>query len=208
MRGIGLQSLRGLFIQIMKTSNLRLVPFFKQDIYLHLDFTVFMKSIIRNPAIPLVVLLIACTSQTGSKRISKDEFNEILTQIAKGWNDGNARIAADVFAADAVYEEPPKKQYYRGQAAIFEFFGGEKGFDRPMKMTWHHVAFNQEAQIGFGEYTFAMNKQYHGIVVIKVENGKIALWREYQYESSLDWNTFSGEDDSSTSTKRKDTSNQ
>jgi hypothetical protein len=38
-----------------------------------------------------------------------------------------------------------------------------------------------------------MNKQYHGIVAIKINDGKIALWREYQYESSLDWEVFSGE---------------
>jgi hypothetical protein len=117
----------------------------------------------------------------------------MLTQLADGWNEGNAGKAAAIFAEDAIYEEPPRKQYYKGRTAIFEFFGGEKGFDRPMKMEWHNIAFNEDTQIGFGEYTFAMNNQYHGIVVVKIESGKVASWREYQYQSKLDWKTFSGD---------------
>ena len=27
-----------------------------------------------------------------------------------------------------------------------------------MKMTWHHLAFDEESQVGFGEYTFQMNR--------------------------------------------------
>jgi hypothetical protein len=134
-----------------------------------------------------------CCSDREKQQVSSRQFVDMLIQISDGWNRGNARVAADVFAIDAIYEEPPRKQYYAGKAAIFEFFGGEKGFDRPMKMTWHNVAFDEEAQVGFGEYTFAMNKQYHGIVVVKIKNKKIALWREYQYESSTEWCVFSGE---------------
>ena len=46
---------------------------------------------------------------------------------------------------------------------------------------------------GIQEYTFAMNNQYHGIVAVKIENGQIISWREYQYQSTLDWKTFAGE---------------
>ena len=38
-----------------------------------------------------------------------------------------------------------------------------------------------------------MNNQYHGIVIMRFENGKILKWREYQYQSSLDWKDFAGE---------------
>jgi len=143
----------------------------------------------------LILLLVfgCCCQNKNNEQINSEQFTAILKQVSEGWNDGNAKKAAEVFAIDAVYEEPPKKQYYKGQAAIFEFFGGTEGFDRPMRMAWHNVAFNEEAQVGFGEYTFAMNKQYHGIVAIKINNGKIALWREYQYESSMDWEIFSDE---------------
>ena len=59
-----------------------------------------------------------------------------------------------------------------------------------MKMTWHHLAFDEESQVGFGEYTFQMNYRYHGVVVVRIRGGKIANWREYQYESPLEWKEF------------------
>ena len=59
-----------------------------------------------------------------------------------------------------------------------------------MKMTWHHLAFDEATQVGFGEYTFQMNNRYHGIVVVRIRDGRIANWREYQYQSPLDWETF------------------
>lgn len=53
-----------------------------------------------------------------------------------------------------------------------------------MKMSWHHLAFNEQEQVGFGEYTFEMHGRYHGIVVVQVESGLIKQWREYQYKPS------------------------
>lgn len=125
--------------------------------------------------------------------MSDGEFIEIAQSIAKGWNEGNASFAAQFFAENAVYEEPPKKQFYKGYDSIFEFFGGEKGFEIPMRMTWYNLAFDEKHQVGFGEYTFSMNSQYHGIVVMQFHNRKIIKWREYQYKSDLDWKDFTGE---------------
>lgn len=117
----------------------------------------------RTRLLVLLLLLFGC-QETQRDSISAERFVVVLKEISDGWQQGNAKRAADVFADDAIYEEPPRKQYYKSKAAIFEFFGGKKGFDRPMKMKWHNIAFNEKAQIGFGEYTFSMNKQYHGIV--------------------------------------------
>ncbi|HSK87565.1 MAG TPA: nuclear transport factor 2 family protein [Anaerolineales bacterium] len=113
-----------------------------------------------------------------------------MQTVADGWNEGDARKAADCFSEDAIYLEPPDKQLYHGRAELYEFFGGEGGTDTPMKMTWHHLAFNEEEQIGFGEYTFQLHGRYHGIVVVNVEAGLIRHWREYQYRSELDWEEF------------------
>jgi hypothetical protein len=35
-----------------------------------------------------------------------------------------------------------------------------------------------------------MNNRYHGIVVVKIREGKISNWREYQYKSDLEWREF------------------
>ncbi len=126
----------------------------------------------------------------GNIKTNSSEFNQLLQTIADGWNEGDARKAADCFNKDAVYVEPPDKQLYHGRAELYDFFGGDQGTDIPMKMTWHHLAFNEVEQTGFGEYTFEMHGRYHGIVVVKVENGLVSHWREYQYRTDLDWEVF------------------
>lgn len=125
-------------------------------------------------------------------KFTTDEFERLMQIVAEGWNEGNAHKAADCFSEDAIYVEPPDRQLYHGRAELYEFFGGDSGPDRPMKMTWRHLAFNEEEQIGFGEYTFAMNRRYHGIVVVKIESGRIKGWREYQYQTELNWKDFTG----------------
>ena len=118
------------------------------------------------------------------------QFQQLMQTVADGWNEGNAHKAANCFSEDAVYVEPPDVQLYRGRAELYEFFGGDAGTDIPMQMTWHHLAFNEEEQVGFGEYTFQMHGRYHGIVVVKIESGLIQHWREYQHRTELDWDAF------------------
>ncbi len=126
-------------------------------------------------------------------KITFNEFKQLMQTVADGWNEGNARRAADCFSEGAIYVEPPEKQLYHGRAELYEFFGGENSADLPMKMTWHHLAFDEEAQIGFGEYTFKMHNRYHGIVIVKIEAGLIQHWREYQYRSEADWEAFTSQ---------------
>ena len=126
-------------------------------------------------------------------KLATQQFQQLMQTIADGWNEGDARKAADCFSEDAIYVEPPEKQLYHGRAELHEFFGGDSGPALPMKMTWHHLAFNEEEQVGFGEYTFQMHRRYHGIVVVRLEAGLIKHWREYQYRSELDWAEFTSQ---------------
>jgi hypothetical protein len=135
------------------------------------------------------------TSSGQSKLITTDEFRKLMQTVAEGWNEGNARKAADCYSVNAIYTEPPDRQVHTGREALYEFFGGDKRPEPPMKMTWHHLAFDEREQIGFGEYTFQMNNRYHGIVIVKVENSRIKNWREYQYKSGLEWKEFKGKND-------------
>ena len=136
----------------------------------------------------------ANSSSPGDK-ITAAQFKNLMQTVAAGWNEGDAKKAADCYTEDATYTEPPDKQVYAGRKALYEFFGGDRKPEPPMKMTWHHLAFDEASQIGFGEYTFQMNNQYHGIVIVKIRSGKISNWREYQYKSDLEWREFAGEND-------------
>ena len=131
-------------------------------------------------------------NEKSSPKITEAEFRKLMNTVAEGWNEGNARKAADCYAQDAVYTEPPDKQVYVGRQELYEFFGGDKKPEPPMKMVWHHVAFDEASQVGFGEYTFQMNNKYHGIVVVRIMGRKISNWREYQYKSDMDWKDFIG----------------
>jgi hypothetical protein len=125
--------------------------------------------------------------------VTAREFKDLLGTIATAWERGEARAAADCFTEDAVYSEPPDRQLYRGRAALHDFFGGNESHPPPMKMTWHHVVFDEEEQVGAGEYTFEGRNRYHGAVIIRDANRKIANWREYQYRSDLSWDEFVGD---------------
>src|SRR5258705_201997 len=54
-------------------------------------------------------------------------------------------------------------------------------------------ATNDEAQqVGAAEYTYTGHHQYHGTVLIKVANGRITHWREYQHIDPRPWENFVG----------------
>lgn len=128
--------------------------------------------------------------RANSAAMSQAEFRALLQRLADGWNENDARKAAECFTEDAVYTEPPDKQEYRGRPRLYEFFGGDEGRKEPMQMTWRHVAFDAERQIGMGEFTFEYGSKAHGVAVIRVRDGRIANWREYYYESDLSWEAF------------------
>jgi hypothetical protein len=143
----------------------------------------------------LLVMIAACRTpparEPAATGMTAQEFRELLERVAAGWNAGDARAAAATFAETAVYEEPPAKQIYRGRAALFAFFGGDEKL--PMTMRWHHIAFDEMTQTGFGEYTFKLTGQYHGIVIVRVRDGLITHWREYQDKSDLPYDKFARE---------------
>ena len=64
-----------------------------------------------------------------------------------------------------------------------------------MKMTWHHLLFNEREQVGAGEFTFEYGTASHGVAVVRIRDGRIANWREYWHESKLDWKRFVGVND-------------
>ena len=56
-----------------------------------------------------------------------------------------------------------------------------------MHMTWHHLLFDRNQQIGAGEFTFENRIKTHGLVLIRMSNGLVLNWREYEIESPLAW---------------------
>jgi hypothetical protein len=132
------------------------------------------------------------TSQRSVGGLSTADYKRLMNQLAEAWNANDARNAVDLFTSDAVYSAPPEGKVRRGRDDLFRFFGGPTGRPRPMRMDWHHLVFDEETQIGAGEYTFTYEIRTHGTVMVRIVNGKIANWREYEKASPLDWQQFIG----------------
>ena len=132
------------------------------------------------------------STRNSSKALTSAEFRCRMTQLANAWNRGDARAAADLFAEDAFYSSPPGPKIHEGRWDLFEWFGGSQGRPKPMRMEWHHFVFDEEEQIGAGEYTFTYEVRTHGMVLVRLRDGKISNWREYEIESPLDWSALVG----------------
>ena len=139
-----------------------------------------------------LLLLFCQTANANSTDFTSTQFQQLLQTLADAWNRGDAVKASDCFTEDAIYTEPPDKQVYKGRKELFEFFGGNKGRAGQMSMTWHHMVFDSKTMVGAGEFTFRYGSTVHGVTMIRIRDGKISNWREYWYESPLEWDAFIG----------------
>lgn len=119
----------------------------------------------------------------------------IMNEISAGWNQNNARRAASCFTEDALYSSVPNPRIRSGRNALYQWFGGDKGRPRPMRMEWHHLLFDPEQQIGVGEYTFKYEVQSHGMVIVRFKDRLVSNWREYEEESPKSWKEVIGDND-------------
>jgi hypothetical protein len=118
-------------------------------------------------------------------------FDRLLERVAEAWRTGRPDDAVSCFASDIVYVEPGGRQAYRGLDMIRDLSGGDD--PSPMDMRWHTTLFDKARQLGAGEYTFRGQRQFHGFVLVQVQNGRIHLWREYQYHDEGPWSEFVGD---------------
>ena len=120
--------------------------------------------------------------------MTKTEFRKLLDTMAEAWIAGDARKAADCFAEGVRYGDPTRYGF-TSREDLYKFYAAETN---PERSEWHHVLFDEEAQLGAAEYSYQGTKRYHGLVLIKVTDGQITHWREYQHVSLLDWKEFVG----------------
>lgn len=114
------------------------------------------------------------------------EFRHLVLTVAQAWNEADTDKAVNCFTTDAIYMEPPDRHFFQGHTQLWTLFSTLRPGNN---MKWHHIWFNEQSQIGAGEFTFAED-QAHGAAIIEVEEGKIKLWREYQWHGRLSWAQF------------------
>ncbi len=119
---------------------------------------------------------------------SEQQFIAVMEELAAAIGAGDARRGANCYTDDVIFYEPSTRFLLRSREEIYQLFGGEK----PHKglLRWHHLGFNSSTQIGFAEFTLNYGSPVHGIVIVQISEGKIAIWREYYFDSTLAWNAF------------------
>jgi hypothetical protein len=146
-------------------------------------------------AIAALLGMSGCSSKRAPApgRLDQAGFQKLIGTLTDAWDSNNARQAADCFTEDAMFSAPPDPEIRKGRPALFEFFGGQQGRPKAVSILWHHLIFDPATQIGAGEYTFTYQVRTHGMVILRIANGKIANWRQYAVESRMNWEEMVGE---------------
>lgn len=120
------------------------------------------------------------------------EFRNLLQELARAWNEQNTEAGLACFTEDADYREPPDLQSVQGHAELRPYFDA---LEPGTYMRFHHIWFDEASQTGVGEYTFGHTGQpgaLHGVCVVTLRAGRIAVWREYQRRGPADFGVFIG----------------
>jgi catechol 2,3-dioxygenase-like lactoylglutathione lyase family enzyme len=117
--------------------------------------------------------------------MTRDEFRALVERAAAGWKTGDSAVVADCFAERVEYLDPYRYRF-DGRAALLPFFEPPPGGH---DVTWHTVLWDDMAQTGVVEYTYAGHHRYHGAAIARVgPDGRIDRWREWQHlDDALDW---------------------
>lgn len=122
--------------------------------------------------------------------MTSQEFGNVLNALADAWTRSDYAKAASFFADDVRYGDP-LRYLNTGREQLRSFFENDEGCEQ--KTVWHNVIFDETQQLGAAEYTYEGTHQYHGTVWIKLKDGLITRWREYQHIDSREWDEFVGQ---------------
>ena len=123
------------------------------------------------------------------------EFEQLMRRVSEGWNRQDTELALSAFTADAVYMEPPDVKLYQRHTQLRPYFAALR---KGTSVIWHNLFFNEAAQSGTGECSFGeqSDKQVdHGVAMVELRGGKIAVWREYQRKDPKSFDDFLRRDD-------------
>jgi len=136
-----------------------------------------------NKASEKVILVLATPIDT-------HQFHTLMSRLARAWNKQQANDVATCFAPNVIISQVIQAIIWQGHDEVQDYV---KKFMAKNKthMVWHHLLFDEESQVGSGEYSFSVDSQHrHGIVLVKIEDGKIINLRAYETPSDMGWQQF------------------
>ena len=121
--------------------------------------------------------------------MTSSDFCSLLQGLADGWQSRDYARVARSYTEDVQYKDPTR-YHFTSRGDLQKFFEDDGGL--PQSTVWHTIVFDEAQQVGAAEYTYTGHHQYHGTVLIKVANGRITHWREYQHIDPRPWENFVG----------------
>ena len=110
--------------------------------------------------------------------MTRVEFAELLERLAAAWARRDYAAAEECFAEDVRYADPMNYEF-SDRATLRAFFEADE--DRDQRTDWHLVLFDEARQVGAVEYTYEGSFRYHGVALVRMSDGLITHWREYQH---------------------------
>jgi hypothetical protein len=119
--------------------------------------------------------------------MTSQEFRQLLDRLANGWAKRDYAAVAQEFSEQVRYGDPIRYSF-DNRGDLQNFFENDEGYEQCT--IWHTVIFDEAQQVGAAEYTYQGTHRYHGTVWVRVRDGSITHWREYQHMSNKPWEEF------------------
>jgi hypothetical protein len=119
--------------------------------------------------------------------MTSQEFQKLLDRLAAGWAKRDYAAVAQEFSEKVRYGDPIRYSF-DNRDDLQRFFENDEGYEQCT--IWHTAIFDEAQQVGAAEYTYQGTHRYHGTVWIRVHDGCITHWREYQHISNKPWKEF------------------
>lgn len=119
--------------------------------------------------------------------MNRDELRNLIENLAEAWRRRDYAAAAHTFTEDVRYADPLRYSF-QSRDDLRAFFEDDGGY--PQRVVFRTILFDEEQQTGAAEYTYEGTHRYHGVVLLRVRDGKISHWREYQHIDPREWEEF------------------
>lgn len=127
-------------------------------------------------------------------KINHQQFAELMQRLAQAWGAQDTEAAVACFTPDAIYMQPPDVQFYTGHAQLQAYFGALKP---GTYLRYANLWFDENQQVGCVEFSFGVEGKStadHGTIVVELQDGLIAHWREYVQKGSANFAEFKASD--------------
>lgn len=118
------------------------------------------------------------------------EYRTLLERLASAWAARDPVAAVECFTENAVYMEPPDRQVFIGRDQLRAYFSP---LEPGTYLSLRNVAFDESDGVGMVEFSFGVSDRptaSHGVAVTVIEDGRIAIWREYWRSGPSAWDEF------------------